>query len=117
MDKTALYIDIYIWGGAATPCASLLFGPLFYYDYSFLVHHPVNRDDQHLLAHAMASDFTVTWPETASSGTDLTYTDLILRLVEIVHSSQSAVSGCNPAVVVADVVDVVAVSAGWGPIL
>jgi hypothetical protein len=65
----------------------------------------------------MASDFTVTWPETASSGTDLTYTDLILRLVEIVHSSQSAVSGCNPAVVVADVVDVVAVSAGWGPIL
>jgi energy-coupling factor transporter transmembrane protein EcfT len=27
------------------------------------------------------------------------------------------VSGCNPAVVVADVVDVVAVSAGWGPIL
>jgi hypothetical protein len=30
-------------------------------DYSFLVHHPVNRDDRHLLAHAMASEFTVTW--------------------------------------------------------
>jgi hypothetical protein len=27
-------------------------------DYSFLVHHPVHRD---LLAHAMASDFTVAW--------------------------------------------------------
>jgi hypothetical protein len=25
----------------------------------FLVHHPVNRDDSHLLAHPMASDFTV----------------------------------------------------------
>jgi hypothetical protein len=25
----------------------------------FLVHHPVNRDDRHLLAHVMASDFTV----------------------------------------------------------
>jgi hypothetical protein len=34
---------------------------LHFSDYSFLVHHPVNRDDQHLLAHALASDFTVTW--------------------------------------------------------
>jgi hypothetical protein len=25
-------------------------------DYSFFVHHPVNRDDRNLLAHAMASD-------------------------------------------------------------
>jgi hypothetical protein len=33
---------------------------LFSNDY-FLVHHPVNWDDWHLLAHAMASDFTVTW--------------------------------------------------------
>jgi hypothetical protein len=30
-------------------------------DYSFWVHHLVNRDDQHLLAHAMASDFSVAW--------------------------------------------------------
>jgi hypothetical protein len=30
-------------------------------NYSFGVHHPVNRDDQHLLAHAMASDFSVSW--------------------------------------------------------
>jgi hypothetical protein len=27
--------------------------------YSFLVHHPVNWDDRHLLARAMASDFSV----------------------------------------------------------
>jgi hypothetical protein len=25
------------------------------------VHHPVNQDDQHLLAHAMASDFSDAW--------------------------------------------------------
>jgi hypothetical protein len=30
-------------------------------NYSFLGHHPVNQDDRHLLAHAMASDLTVTW--------------------------------------------------------
>jgi hypothetical protein len=30
-------------------------------DYSFLVHHPVKQDDRHLLARAMASDFSVTW--------------------------------------------------------
>jgi hypothetical protein len=29
--------------------------------YSFLVHHPVNRDDLHPFAHAIASDFTVAW--------------------------------------------------------
>jgi hypothetical protein len=37
----------------------LLFGPTFFYDYNFLVHYPVNRDDR-LLAHAMASDFSRT---------------------------------------------------------
>jgi hypothetical protein len=31
-----------------------------FFDYSFRSHHPVNWDDWHLLAHAMASDFTVT---------------------------------------------------------
>jgi hypothetical protein len=30
---------------------------LHFSDYSFLVHHLVNRDDRQLLAHAMASDF------------------------------------------------------------
>jgi hypothetical protein len=36
----------------------LLLGPPFS-DYSFLVHHPVNQDDRHLLARAMASNFSV----------------------------------------------------------
>jgi hypothetical protein len=39
-----------------------------YSDNSFLVHHRTNRDDRHLHAHAMASDFTVTWPWPPSSG-------------------------------------------------
>jgi hypothetical protein len=39
----------------------LLIGPPFFPNYSFWVHHPVNRDDWHLLANAMASDFSVTW--------------------------------------------------------
>jgi hypothetical protein len=43
---------------SATPCALLLLGPPFF-PLFFLVHHPVNCDDLHLLAHAMASDFTV----------------------------------------------------------
>jgi hypothetical protein len=30
-------------------------------DYSIWVHHPVNQDDRQLLAHAMASDFSVAW--------------------------------------------------------
>jgi hypothetical protein len=34
---------------------------LHFSGYSFLVHHPVNWDDRQLLAHAMASDFTVAW--------------------------------------------------------
>jgi hypothetical protein len=45
-------------GRAATPCASPPHGPPFSND-SFLVHHPVNRDDQHSLEHAIDFDFTV----------------------------------------------------------
>jgi hypothetical protein len=51
----------------------LLLGPPFFSDYSFLVHHPVNRDDRHFLALAMASDFTI-----AVAG------DVYLREVEVV---------------------------------
>jgi hypothetical protein len=32
---------------------------LHFTHYSFRVHHLVNRDDRQLLAHAMASDFSV----------------------------------------------------------
>jgi hypothetical protein len=34
---------------------------LIFSDNSFLVHHPVNRDDRHLVAHETVSDFTVAW--------------------------------------------------------
>jgi hypothetical protein len=30
-------------------------------DISYWVHHPFNRDDRQLRAHAMASDFSVVW--------------------------------------------------------
>jgi hypothetical protein len=39
----------------------LLLSPPFFSNYSFWVHHLVNRYDRHLLAHAMASDFSVAW--------------------------------------------------------
>jgi hypothetical protein len=55
----------FIWGagpGSATPCASPPPPrPSIFPDYSFWVHLPVNWDDWHLLAHAMASDFSVAW--------------------------------------------------------
>jgi hypothetical protein len=34
---------------------------LHFFRLFFLDHHLVNRDDRHLLAHAMASDFSVEW--------------------------------------------------------
>jgi hypothetical protein len=49
----------FVGGGAFAPL--LLLGPPLF-NHSFQVHHPVNRDDQqHLLAHAMTSDFSVEW--------------------------------------------------------
>jgi hypothetical protein len=39
----------------------MMFVQTTFVDYSFLVHNPVSWDNWHLLAHAMASDFTVTW--------------------------------------------------------
>jgi hypothetical protein len=65
--STYIYICIYTtylrgdgWGGV-TPCACPPPWPSIFSYYSFLVHHCVNRDDRHLLAHAMASDFSVKW--------------------------------------------------------
>jgi hypothetical protein len=43
--------------GSATPCASPPPWPSNFSNYSFWVH----PDDRHLLAHAMASDFSVAW--------------------------------------------------------
>jgi hypothetical protein len=48
-------------GGSATPCASPPPWPPHFYDHSFWVHHLVNWDDHQLLAHAMASDFSIAW--------------------------------------------------------
>jgi hypothetical protein len=39
-------------GGSATSCASPRPWPSIFSDCSFQVHHPVNRDDHHFLAHA-----------------------------------------------------------------
>jgi hypothetical protein len=47
----------HLWVGRRPLVPLLLLGP----DYYFLVHHPVNQDDRHLLVCAMASDFLVTW--------------------------------------------------------
>jgi hypothetical protein len=50
-------LEGFVW--SANPCASPQ--PSIFFNYSFLVHHPVNPDDWHLLAHAMAADFSVAW--------------------------------------------------------
>jgi hypothetical protein len=46
---------------SATPCASPPPRPSIFSHYSFLVHRPTYQNDRHLLAHAMASDFTLAW--------------------------------------------------------
>jgi hypothetical protein len=48
---------LFFW--SATTCASPPPRPSIFTDYSFWVHHLVNRDGRHLLAHAMASDFAM----------------------------------------------------------
>jgi hypothetical protein len=48
------------WGGQRPLVPFFLLGPPFFQLF-FLVHHLVDRDDRHLLAHAMASDFSVAW--------------------------------------------------------
>jgi hypothetical protein len=47
--------------GSEAPCASPPPQPSICSNYSVWVHHLVNQDDRHLLAHAMASDFSVAW--------------------------------------------------------
>jgi hypothetical protein len=57
----AIASRVFVLFWSANPCASPPPRPSIISDYSFLVHHPVSQDDQHLLALAKASDFTVTW--------------------------------------------------------
>jgi hypothetical protein len=56
-----MYIRGTFWG-VQQPLVHLLSSSsaLHFFQLFFLVHHPVNRDDQHLIAHAMASYFSVT---------------------------------------------------------
>jgi hypothetical protein len=56
---SAIYWHVFFFGGgAATPCASPPpWSSIFCQIILFGVHHLVNRDDRHLLAHATASDF------------------------------------------------------------
>jgi hypothetical protein len=49
------------FGGLRPLVPLLLLGPPLFSNYSFCFHHPVNQDDWHLLAHAMASDFSIIW--------------------------------------------------------
>jgi hypothetical protein len=51
--------SFFFW--SATPCASPPPLHSIFSDYSFRVHHLVNQDNRQLLAHAMASDFSVAW--------------------------------------------------------
>jgi hypothetical protein len=56
---------LFFWGGAGGGGSDPLCLPsslaLHFSDYSFWVHHLVSRDDRHLLANAMASDYSVAW--------------------------------------------------------
>jgi hypothetical protein len=47
--------------GSATLCASPPPRSSIFSNYSFWGNHLVNRDDRHLLAHAMSSDVSFTW--------------------------------------------------------
>jgi hypothetical protein len=49
----------FIFGLSDSMCLSSSLA-LHFSDYSFLIHHPINWDDWHLFANAMACDFTVT---------------------------------------------------------
>jgi hypothetical protein len=54
-----MYIVLFL--GVSDPLGLSSPSALHCSDYSFRVHHPADRDDLHLLAHAMASDFSVAW--------------------------------------------------------
>jgi hypothetical protein len=52
--------SFFLGGGVSNPlCFSSSLALHFFWIFFFCVHHPANRDDRHVLAHAMASDFSV----------------------------------------------------------
>jgi hypothetical protein len=54
-------LELRFFGVSDPLCLSFSSSALHFSNYSFVVLHPVNWDDRHPLARAMASDFTVTW--------------------------------------------------------
>jgi hypothetical protein len=67
----------------------------FFSDYSFRVHHLVNQDDRHLLAHAMASDFSAAWQCLSKRTIGLTKILYQVSLARL-YSSTRSVSGSPP---------------------
>jgi hypothetical protein len=59
--RPLLYIKVQDIQQSATPSASSPPRLNFFLNYTFRVHLPVNKDNQHLLALAMSSDLSVTW--------------------------------------------------------
>jgi hypothetical protein len=52
---------LFLFFGVNNPLCLSSSSALHFFWLFFLVHHLVNQDDRHLLAHAMASDFSVAW--------------------------------------------------------
>jgi hypothetical protein len=47
----------FLGGGVSDPLCLFSSSALHFSNYSFWIYHPVNWDDWHILAHAIASDF------------------------------------------------------------
>jgi hypothetical protein len=62
LEKVKFVLSYYLFlRGDSGPLVPLLLLSPPFFNYFFLVHLPVDRNDQHFLVLAMASDFTVTW--------------------------------------------------------
>jgi hypothetical protein len=60
-DSTDVLVGyFFFWGGGGRDSFCPSSSALHFSKYSFRIHRPVNWDDRHLLAHAMACDFSVT---------------------------------------------------------
>jgi hypothetical protein len=57
--KTGARFFFFLW--LSDPLCLSSSSVLHFSDYYYLVHHPVNWDDQHLFALAMGPDFSITW--------------------------------------------------------
>jgi hypothetical protein len=53
--------NFFCFSWVSNPLCLYASSALIFFKLFFRVHHLVNRDDRHLLAHALASDFSVAW--------------------------------------------------------